>query len=115
MKYLKLIAKGAVVGIGMIIPGVSGGTLAVLLGIYDELILRISSLRKELKKGLLFLLPFLLGMILAFMAMYFPLKLAIEHIPFELCMTFVALMLVSCPKMCLEAYKTGLHKIDILC
>ena len=80
MKYLKLIAKGAVVGIGMIIPGVSGGTLAVLLGIYDELILRISSLRKELKKGLLFLLPFLLGMILAFMAMYFPLKLAIEHI-----------------------------------
>ncbi len=52
MKYLKLIAKGAVVGIGMIIPGVSGGTLAVLLGIYDELILRISSLRKELKKGL---------------------------------------------------------------
>ena len=87
MKYLKLIAKGAVVGIGMIIPGVSGGTLAVLLGIYDELILRISSLRKELKKGLLFLLPFLLGMILAFMAMYFPLKLAIEHIPFELCMT----------------------------
>ena len=115
MKYLKLIVKGAVVGIGMIIPGVSGGTLAVLLGIYDELILRISSLRKELKKGLLFLLPFLLGMILAFMAMYFPLKLAIEHIPFELCMTFVALMLVSCPKMCLEAYKTGLHKIDILC
>ena len=60
MKYLKLIVKGAVVGIGMIIPGVSGGTLAVLLGIYDELILRISSLRKELKKGLLFLLPFLL-------------------------------------------------------
>ena len=47
MKYLKLIAKGAVVGIGMIIPGVSGGTLAVLLGIYDELILRISSLRKD--------------------------------------------------------------------
>lgn len=115
MRYLELIAKGAVVGVGMIIPGVSGGTLAVLLGVYDELILRISNLRKEFKAGIFFLLPFLLGMILAFAAMYFPLKLALEHIPFELCMIFVAMMAVSCPKMCKEAYASGFHKIDILC
>lgn len=115
MRYLELIAKGAVVGVGMIIPGVSGGTLAVLLGVYDELILRISNLRKEFKAGIFFLLPFLLGMILAFAAMYFPLKLALEHIPFELCMIFVAMMVVSCPKMCKESYASGFHKIDILC
>ena len=90
MKYLKLIAKGAVIGVGMIIPGVSGGTLAVLLGIYEDLILHISSLRKNFKDGIKFLSPILLGMIFAFLAMYFPLKLALEHIPFEICMVFSA-------------------------
>ncbi len=114
MRYMKLIAKGAVVGIGMIIPGVSGGTLAVLLGIYEELILKISNLRKSFKDSILFLLPFLLGMILAFMAMYFPLKLALEHIPFELCMIFVGLMLVSTPRIGKDAYQTGFHKIDLI-
>lgn len=34
---LKLILKGIVIGIANIIPGVSGGTLAVVLGVYDKL------------------------------------------------------------------------------
>lgn len=41
---LRLYAKGAVIGIANIIPGVSGGTLAVVLGIYDQLVSAISSL-----------------------------------------------------------------------
>lgn len=114
MKYLKIIAKGAIIGIGMIIPGVSGGTLAVLLGIYEELITRISNLRKDFKESIKFLLPLLLGMILAFAAMYFPLKLALDHIPFELCMIFVALMACSTPKIGRDAYASGFKKWDIL-
>lgn len=114
MKYLKIMAMGAVIGLGVIIPGVSGGTLAVMLGIYEEFITSISDLRKEFKKSIKFLLPLLLGMILAFGAMYFPLKLALEHIPFELCMIFVALMLCSVPKIGEEAYNSGFHKWDIL-
>ena len=34
---LKLILKGIIIGIANIIPGVSGGTLAVILGVYDKL------------------------------------------------------------------------------
>lgn len=114
MKYLKIMAKGAAIGLGMIIPGVSGGTLAVILGIYEELITSISNLRKEFKTSIKFLLPLLLGMILAFGAMYFPLKLALEHIPFELCMIFVALMFCSVPKIGKDAYNSGFHKWDIV-
>lgn len=114
MKYLKLIAKGAVIGVGMIIPGVSGGTLAVLLGIYEDLILHISSLRKNFKDSIKFLSPILLGMIIAFLAMYFPLKLALEHIPFEVCMVFSAMMICSTPKICMEAYHNGFQIKDIL-
>ena len=38
---------GAAIGVAMIIPGVSGGTLAVLLKIYDKLINAISDLRRD--------------------------------------------------------------------
>lgn len=42
--------KGAAIGVAIIIPGISGGTVAVLLEIYEEMIKAISSLRKEFKK-----------------------------------------------------------------
>ncbi|MEJ2637569.1 MAG: DUF368 domain-containing protein, partial [Calditrichia bacterium] len=38
MDTLKLILKGGVFGIANIIPGVSGGTMAVVLGIYETMI-----------------------------------------------------------------------------
>ena len=43
--------KGAAIGVAIIIPGISGGTVAVLLEIYEEMIKAISSLRKEFKKS----------------------------------------------------------------
>ena len=35
---IKNLLKGMVIGIANIIPGVSGGTMAVSMGIYDKLI-----------------------------------------------------------------------------
>ena len=37
MDFLSRMLKGLVVGIANIIPGVSGGTMAVVMGIYDKL------------------------------------------------------------------------------
>jgi putative membrane protein len=45
--YIKLFFKGIFMGIADAIPGVSGGTIALLLGIYEELIHTISSLNFE--------------------------------------------------------------------
>ncbi len=38
MNWIRDILKGVVMGIANIIPGVSGGTMAVAMGIYDKLI-----------------------------------------------------------------------------
>lgn len=38
MRYLILVLKGCCIGVANIIPGVSGGTMAVMLGIYERLI-----------------------------------------------------------------------------
>jgi putative membrane protein len=53
---MKDILKGIVVGLANIIPGVSGGTMMVAMGIYDKLIHCITHLFKEFKKSFLFLL-----------------------------------------------------------
>ena len=53
-EFFKNAGMGAVIGVGMIIPGVSGGTIAVLFNIYDKLINAISDLRKDFKNSFFF-------------------------------------------------------------
>lgn len=61
MEYLVLVVKGFFVGIALIIPGLSGGTLAVYLGIYQKLLHAIGHVFSELKESLLFLVPLFVG------------------------------------------------------
>jgi len=59
----KNIYRGMIMGATDVIPGVSGGTIAVILGIYDRLIAAISGLfTREWKKHMLFLIPLVVGM-----------------------------------------------------
>ena len=58
---LKLILQGMAVGIANIIPGVSGGTMMVAMGLYDKLIHAITHLKSELKSALKLLVPIFAG------------------------------------------------------
>lgn len=49
------VVKGAAIGASLLVPGVSGGTMAIILGIYDKLIAAVGNLFKEPKKNLLLL------------------------------------------------------------
>lgn len=106
--------KGALIGVSMIIPGVSGGTVAVLLNIYNELIEAITNLKSSFKKSICFLAPIGIGMILAFAAMYFPLKLALKYIPLEIISLFAGLMVGSLPNLYRNALKNGYKKFDFI-
>lgn len=106
--------KGALIGVSMIIPGVSGGTVAVLLNIYNELIEAITNLKSSFKKSICFLAPIGVGMILAFAAMYFPLKLALKYIPLEIISLFAGLMVGSLPNLYRNALKNGYKKFDFM-
>lgn len=52
-KYISTLWKGAVIGGTMLVPGVSGGSMAMILGIYQELISVVSSFRKQKKSNFL--------------------------------------------------------------
>lgn len=57
--------KGFFIGLANIIPGVSGGTMAITFGIYEELISIASNIFKNFKKNMLFLFPVAIGAILS--------------------------------------------------
>ncbi len=57
-KYISTIWKGIVIGGTMLVPGMSGGSMAMILGIYDKLISAVSNFFKDIKKHFLFLLVF---------------------------------------------------------
>jgi len=66
MMEWKNVYRGLFMGASDVIPGVSGGTIAVLLGIYDRLIAAINGiLSKEWKKHVRFLIPLGIGMVTA--------------------------------------------------
>jgi putative membrane protein len=61
MKYLVNFLKGLAIGIATLVPGVSGGTMAIVLGVYDDLIHAISSFFQNWKKNIVILLEVGLG------------------------------------------------------
>ena len=53
--------KGTAIGAAMSIPGISGGTMAIIFGIYEKLLWSVGNILKEPKKCIPFLLSFTLG------------------------------------------------------
>lgn len=96
-KMIKNILKGMVIGIANIVPGVSGGTMMVAMGIYDKLIHCITHLFSEFKKNVMFLIPIVIGMGIAIVASAVGLEYLFEHFPIQTNLLFVGLILGGLP------------------
>ena len=96
---IKNIIKGAIIGIANIIPGVSGGTMAVSMGIYDQLIHCITHLFSELKKNLKFLIPIFLGAGIGLVGLSFVIEYLFDVAPFETNLLFIGLIIGGLPAM----------------
>lgn len=97
MKTIKDILKGMVIGIANIIPGVSGGTMMVAMGIYDKLIHCITHIFKEFKKSVLFLLPIAIGMGIAVVGGTLGIELLFEKFPVQTNLLFIGLIVGGLP------------------
>lgn len=94
---LKQIVQGAVVGVANIIPGVSGGTMLVAMGLYDRLIHAITHLRSEFKKSLELLFPILIGAGLAIVILSRLFEFLFEYYPIPTNFAFCGLIAGSLP------------------
>ncbi|MCR4882152.1 MAG: DUF368 domain-containing protein [Clostridiales bacterium] len=68
LNWILDILRGAVMGISNIIPGVSGGTMAVSMGIYDRMIYAVNNIVKKFKESFKTLLPIVIGMLIGLFA-----------------------------------------------
>ena len=109
MTFFIDIIKGMLIGIANIIPGVSGGTMAVSLGIYDKLISSVSGLLKDWKSSLKTLLPIVLGCALGIVAFTYAIEYLLSRHTFLTCMAFVGLILGGIPIL-LASLKKELQK-----
>lgn len=91
------ILRGAVIGVANIIPGVSGGTMAVSMGIYDKLIGAVTGLLKRPKESLRILLPLGVGMGLGIVGFGFLLEYLLAHFVLATCLAFVGLVIGGLP------------------
>lgn len=91
--YFKEILKGAMMGIANIIPGVSGGTMALAMGIYEKMIHAINQIRKEFKQSVLTLLPYIIGIVLGIIGLSFVIEYSLEKFELPTLMLFVGLIL----------------------
>lgn len=94
---IKNVLKGVVIGLANVIPGVSGGTMMVSMGIYDKLIHCITHLFSEFKKSVLFLLPIFIGMGIAVVVVPFGIEFLFAEYPFQTNLLFVGLIVGGLP------------------
>ncbi|MBS7340425.1 MAG: DUF368 domain-containing protein [Lachnospiraceae bacterium] len=104
---IKLILKGMVMGIANIIPGVSGGTMAVSMGIYDRFIHCLTHLFKEFKESMKFLIPLFIGIGIALVGLSFIIEPAFEHFPLQTSCLFIGLIVGGLPAICKKVKGKG--------
>ena len=97
MSYIWIVIKGILVGVANLIPGVSGGTMAVSLAIYDDLIFAITHLKKAFKKSMSILLPLALGILLGIVFFSYAIEVLLSQYTFPTAMAFVGLVLGGLP------------------
>lgn len=94
---MEIVIKGFIVGSSMSVPGVSGGTMALVLGIYDRLIYSIAHVLDDTKKNLLFLFWFLLGSGIGIGSLAFVIKWLLETFPLIISFFFIGAVLGGLP------------------
>lgn len=93
IEFLKAAVKGVVIGIANIIPGVSGGTMMVSMGVYDTIIGCITGLFRHFWKSVKTLLPYLLGALIGIVALASVLTYLFDNFPLPTATAFIGLIL----------------------
>lgn len=108
-------AVGAGIGCAVIVPGISGGTIALVTGAFKKIVTAVDKLFSKLFwKNLSILIPFGIGAVLAIAALYFPITLAFEHCMLAIVCLFAGFMVGSVPSVTDKIKDKKPNSIEIL-
>jgi len=108
--FLFRIIQGALIGGGAILPGISGGVLSVVFGVYQPMMHTLSEPKSGFRQYWRLFLPILIGWLLGFWA--FALAIDVLFAKSELIATwlFIGLILGTFPSLIKEGRKNGRNK-----
>ena len=96
-QWLKAMLLGFLIGLAVILPGISGATIAIIFGLYSKMIYSFGHIFKQFKKCFLFLLPIGIGIAVGFIIGFFFVREVFEFFPFIVICLFAGLMIGSFP------------------
>lgn len=99
----EILYKGILIGSTMLVPGVSGGSMAIILGIYDRLIDAVSDFFKDIKCNLIFLLMFVLSAGVGMLLLAKPILSLLETYPKVMGFFFIGAVAGGIPAICTQA------------
>ena len=101
------LAQGALIGLGAVLPGISGGVLCVIFGVYQPVMELLSHPARVFRKNARLLLPVLLGVALGFLGIAKLLGFLLERYPNPSVCLFVGLIGGMLPSLFREAGEKG--------
>ena len=101
---------GVLIGLGAVLPGISGGVMCVIFGIYKPIMDFLSNPIKTLKKQADIIIPSVIGTVIGFLAVSKILGFLLERYPDQSVFVFVGLIFGMLPSLFREAGEKGRSK-----
>ena len=106
MNYLKEILRGVFIGVANIIPGVSGGTIALSMGVYEKIIGAVNNIKNDFKGSIKTILPYGIGAVLGIICLSFIIEFCLENYKIPTLFAFIGLIIGGLPAI----YKRVKHE-----
>ena len=99
--------KGMLIGSGAILPGVSGGALAAIFGLYEPIINFLSDIKTDFIKNVLYFIPVGLGAVFGIFVLATPIDYGLQHYPVHVLWGFIGAIIGTLPSLYRETGKEG--------
>ncbi len=109
---IKYVFYGIIMGIANVIPGVSGGTMAIILNFYDRLMESITFNLKIIKKNIGFLIPLGIGLVIGILGLSKVMNVLLSDYPTQTYFAFIGIIVGSLPLIWSKAKRSD-KKIQI--
>ena len=110
MQFILKLLQGALIGLGAVLPGISGGVLCVVFGVYTVLMEFLANPFKNFKTHITRLLPILLGVVIGFLGVANILSFFLDRFPSQSVCLFIGLIGGMLPSLFEEAGQKGRGK-----
>lgn len=96
-EWFTALLLGALIGLAVVMPGISGATLAIIFGLYTKLLYSFGNIFKRFKSCFIFLLPIGIGIVLGFAIGFLVIQQIFNLFPFIIICLFAGLMIGAYP------------------